>query len=173
MAATRDDVRSRDGSPAEPSRTRNPASAVYGTVLAGSLIAVEGAAGVGLGRLVVLVLVTQLVYWLAHTYADLVGGRIRTGHRPHRGEVAHVLAEEWPLVTASFEPLAVTVIARAAGADLATAATLGLWAGTLMLAGWAVFAGLRARLRWPEMLLYVALSTAFGAGLVLLKVLLH
>jgi hypothetical protein len=147
---------------------------VYGTVLAGSLIAVEGARDdVDVPRLVVLVLVTQCVYWLAHTYSELVGGRIASGQRPRRGQVSHLLAEEWPLVSASFEPLAVIVLARAVGASANTAVLAGLWAGAAMLAGWALLAGRRARLRVPELLLYVLVSAAFGALLVLLKVLVH
>ncbi|MBM7805021.1 hypothetical protein JOD57_000858 [Geodermatophilus bullaregiensis] len=86
--------------------SRNPASAVYGTVLAGSLIATEGARdSVDVPRMLVLVLVTQLVYWLAHVYADFVGQRIRTGRRPHRADVRELLREEWSLVAASYGPL--------------------------------------------------------------------
>lgn len=158
----------------QPRPSRNPASAVYGTVLAGSLIAVEGARDdVDVLQLVAVVLVTQCVYWLAHTYSELVGGRISTGQRPRRGQVSHLLAEEWPLVSASFEPLAVLVIARALGASADAAVLAALWAGALMLAGWALLAGRRARLRRPELLLYVVLSAGFGAVLVLLKAVLH
>lgn len=158
----------------QPRPSRNPASAVYGTVLAGSLIAVEGAHDqVDVLRLVAVVLVTQCVYWLAHTYSELVGGRITSGRRPRRGEVTHLLAEEWPLVSASFEPLAVLLVARALGASGNTAVLAGLWAGAVMLAGWALLAGRRARLRGGELLLYVAVSAGFGAVLVLLKTLLH
>ena len=152
--------------------SRNPARAVYGTVIALSLIAVEGGHG-GIPRLTFVVVVTQVVYWLAHTYAELVGGRIVTGHRPHRGEIQEVLAEEWPLVTASFEPLAATLLAALLGASATAAALIGICAGTLMLALWAWVAGRRAHLRTGEQLLYVVVSTLFGAAVVLLKIVLH
>jgi hypothetical protein len=176
--STREDAPSTD--PPAPARgggaasTHNPASAVYGTVLAGSLMAVQGGSGgVDVPRLVVEVLVTQVVYWLAHSYAELVGGRITSGHRPHRSEVLHLLHEEWPLVTASFEPLVVTVLAWALGVPASTAVLVGIGAGAVMLAAWALLAGTRARLRPAELALYVLLSTAFGAAVVLLKVLVH
>src|SRR5947209_18151803 len=107
--------------PRQASPVRNPGSAVYGVVLADSLLAIEGDGHVGVPRLVLTVLATQCVYWLAHIYAELVGGRIVTGRRPHRGEVGRLLAEEWPMVTASFGPLAVTLVAWALGAPVETA----------------------------------------------------
>ena len=157
-----------------PRATRNPASAVYGTVLAGSLIAVEGARDdVNVPRLVTVVLVTQCVYWLAHSYSELIGGRINSGQRPRRGEITQLLREDWSLVTASFVPLAVTVLGWAAGVPANSAVLAGLWANVATLAGWALLAGRRARLRSAELLLYVVVSAVFGIALVLLKILVH
>jgi hypothetical protein len=147
---------------------------VYGTVLAGSLIAVEGGGDdVRVPRLVGVVLVTQLVYWLAHAYAELVGGRVSSGQRPRRGQVARLLREDWSLVTASFVPLAVTVLTWVAGVPTSSAVLAGLWANAAMLAGWALLAGRRARLRAGELLLYVTVSAVFGVALVLLKIVIH
>jgi len=163
----------RSGAPtARP--TGNPASAVYGTVLAGSLIAVEGSRDdVDVKRLVIVVVATQCVYWLAHVYAELVGRRIGTRQRPFRGEIRELLRDDWPLVAASFGPLIAIVLTRAGGADADTAVRVGLWVNAVVLAGWAVFAGRRAKLHLAELVLYVAVSFAFGVALVLLKVLLH
>ncbi len=78
---------------------------MYGTIIAGSLIATEGARDpVDIPRMLILVLVSQLVYWLAHVYAELVGQRIETGRRPRRSDVARLLREEWSLVGASYGP---------------------------------------------------------------------
>lgn len=162
-------------SPTEDRATRNPASAVYGTVLAGSLIAVEGAPGSGAGvlRLITVVLVTQSVYWLAHSYSELVGSRITTGVRPRRADVRRLLAEQWPLVSASFVPLAVVGTVWLLGRPRETAVLSGLWSCVLVLALWAHLAGRRARLRAGEQVVYVAVSAGFGLALVLLKVLVH
>ena len=152
---------------------RNPASAVYGTVLAGSLIAVQGESDVSVLRLVVVVLLTQSVYWLAHSYAELVGDRITTGARPRLVDVRRLLGEQWPLVSASFVPLAVVGLAWASGSSRNNAVLAGLWASVLVLALWAYLAGRRAGLRTGELLLYVLLSAAFGLAVVLLKVFVH
>ena len=147
---------------------------MYGTVIAGSLIATEGARDpVDVPRMVALVLVSQLVYWLAHVYAELVGRRIETGRRPRRSDVVRLLRAEWSLVAASYGPLLAVVGVRLLGAGTNAAVLAGLWTATGVLVLWAVVAGRRARMRGAEMALYVVLSAAFGCALVLLKTLLH
>ena len=154
--------------------SRNPASAVYGTVLAGSLIATEGASdSVDIPRMLGLVLVTQLVYWLAHVYADLVGQRIRTGRRPRRSDVRDLLREEWSLVAASYGPLLAVGVVHLLGYPTNTAVLAGLWATTAVLVLWAVVAGRRGRMRPAELALYAVLSGAFGCALIVLKTVLH
>jgi small-conductance mechanosensitive channel len=169
-------VRQGERTPAEVTSgpSRNPASAVYGTVLAGSLIAAEGARdSVDIPRLLGTVLVTQLVFWLAHVYADLVGQRVRSGRRPHWPDVRALLREEWSLVAASYGPLLAVGIAYVLGYGASSAVLAGLWATTAVLVLWAVLAGRRGRMRGAELALYVVLSGAFGCALVLLKALLH
>lgn len=161
-----------EGPSVEP--TRNPASAVHGTVLAGALIAVQGADDeIDVSRLVWLVLLTQVVYWLAHVYAEVVGERIRTRTRPRPRAVRHLLDEEWPLVAVSFGPLAVIVVCSALGVSGNTSVLAGLWATMALLASWALLAGYRSQLRAREMLAYVAVSLALGGALIAIKSLLH
>lgn len=157
-----------------PRPTRNPAGAVYGTVLAGSLIAAEGGRDpVDVPRMLLVVLLTQLVYWLAHIYADLVALRIEEERRPRRAEVLHLLRENWSLVAASSGPLLVIAGATLIGVPADTAVLAGLWAIAALLVLWALVAGRRARMGGAELALYTLLSAAFGVALVLLKLLLH
>lgn len=162
---------------AEPTQvkpTRNPASAVHGTVLAGALIAVQGAHDdIDISRLVWLVLLTQVVYWLAHIYAEMVGERIRTRVPTRPGQLRHLMDEEWPMVAVSFAPLAVIVLCTAFGVSAETSVNAGLWATVALLAGWALLAGRRSGLRTAEMLLYVAVSLLLGLALIAIKTLLH
>lgn len=154
--------------------TRNPASAVHGTVLAGALIAVQGAHDdIDISRLVWLVLLTQMVYWLAHIYAELVGERIQTRAKPGPRAVRHLMEQEWPMVAVSFGPLAVIVLCTALGVSAETSVNAGLWASVALLAGWALLAGFRSRLGRVEMLLYVAVSLLLGLALIAIKTLLH
>lgn len=162
------------GTRASPRPTYNPASAVHGTVLAGALIAVQGAQDhPDVSHLVTLVLVTQLIYWLAHVYAELVGERITTGARPRARQLSLLLRQEWPLVAVSFGPLAVIVICSGVGVSANSAVLAGLVATVALMAGWALLAGRRSGLQTTEMLLYVAASVVLGLALIAIKALLH
>lgn len=156
------------------SPARNPAGAVYGTVLAGSLIATEGARDeLDIPRLLVVVLTTQCVFWVAHVYAELVGRRIELGRRPRGPDVLHLLREEWPLVAASFGPLVVVAGSSLVGLQDNTAVLAGLWTIVAVLASWALLAGRRARMRGVELALSVVVGSAVGVAIILLKVLVH
>jgi len=152
---------------------RNPAGAVYGTVIAGSVIAAESAGELDLVKLSITVVVTLVVYWAAHVYAELVGLHITSAGRLTRAAVVGLLREESTIVTASFGPLAVIVVSAALGAAEHTAVLIGLWSIVVLLAGWALIAGRRSRMgRW-ELAGYTGVSTLFGCAIVLLKVLLY
>lgn len=143
-------------------------------MLAGALIAVQSAhEDVAVARLIGLVLLTQIVYWLAHVYAELVGQRISADRSTTSRQVRHLLEEEWPLVAVSFVPLAIIVLATLLGASSNQAVLAGLWGNVALLAGWALLAGLRSKLRVGELLLYVAASLLLGLALVAIKALLH
>ncbi|GAB2910790.1 hypothetical protein GCM10027047_06280 [Rhodococcus aerolatus] len=154
--------------------TTNPAGAVYGTVIVGSLIVAEGSQDdVDLGRLVLLVLATQVVYWLAHVYSEVVALRIEARRAPTWAEVGGVLRSEWALVAASFGPLLVIGVGAALGLDAEHCVLAALWAIPVVLAGWALVAARRSAMRTGELLLYVVLSAGFGVALVVLKALFH
>lgn len=160
--------------PLEEKATRNPAAAVHGTVLTGALIAVQSAHGdIDVSRLVVLVLVTQVVYWLAHVYAELVGQRIARDKRVQPVGVRHLLTEEWPLVAVSFVPLLVIGVTSLLGMGANAAVLSGLWTNVALLAAWALLAGLRSRLRVWELLAYLGVSLLLGSALIAIKALLH
>ena len=146
---------------------------MYGTVIAGSLIAAESAADVDLPRLTATVLATLVIYWLAHTYAELVDLQITDARRPRADQLRRVLREESTIIGASFVPLTVILLARALGAGERTAVQTGLYAIVLLLAGWALLAGRRSGMRRLELGLHVLVSTLFGCAVVVLEVLLH
>lgn len=147
---------------------------MHGTVLAGALIAVQGAAdSPGISQQVIVVLSTQVVYWLAHVYAEVVGERMRSGVRPHRHDLATLLDDEWPLVAVSFGPLAVIVISSGLGLSAGSAVLTGLCSTIALMVGWALLAGYRSGLGKTEMLLYVTASLVLGIALICVKILLH
>jgi hypothetical protein len=64
-----------------------------------------------------------VVYWLAEEYAELLGEQAEGGLIPTWDYIRGSLAATWPMVTASFVPLVVLVLARLAWA---TSVALGL-----------------------------------------------
>ena len=72
---------------------------IYGLILATSVIAVsreydESNAGL----IAVTVLVTGIVFWLAHVYARVLAGSIAQHRRFNRADLREAMRHDWPLV---------------------------------------------------------------------------
>lgn len=122
MAGTEAD-RARPGQVADPGRRR--AAGIYGAIITAAILAAAGSKLPTLA-LAVAVLVTLLVYWIAEEYAEILAEHVTGGHLPSRDYVRTALASTWPMVSASYIPLVVLVVARLAGASAAVAANIGL-----------------------------------------------
>src|SRR5919106_3873289 len=116
---------------------RRRAAGIYGTIVASAVLA-AGGAHLATVPLAVAVVVTLLVYWAAEGYAVLLGEHAHAGRLPTWSEVRTSLAAVWPMVTASYVPLASLLAARVLGADPAAAATMALVVtiGLLLVHGW-------------------------------------
>ncbi|HVN62188.1 MAG TPA: hypothetical protein VMT59_13055 [Gaiellaceae bacterium] len=88
-------------------RRRNYAAAIYGLILADSVLAVyrEEASSVGASTVAVTVLGTSLVFWLAHVYAELLAFRIDHRRSPAWPDALAAMRYEWPIVQASGLPV--------------------------------------------------------------------
>jgi hypothetical protein len=89
--------------------------------------------------LVISVVGTLLVYWIAEEYAEILGEHTAGGQLPSRASILGALAATWPMVSASFAPLLAAVLATLAGASALTAANVGLvwrWRCWPSMAGW-------------------------------------
>ena len=147
------------------------AAGVYGIIVGAAVMAASHAETAV--AVAVAVLVTLLIYWAAERYARIVAQRIHAGRRPDRRELGQQMATGWEMVSASFLPLAVLIVSRLLHAGLTTAVLLALCCSTLLLgvAGWEM--GRDGRLTIRERLVSTATASAFGAGLIVLKMLLH
>jgi hypothetical protein len=116
--------------------------------------------------LVISVVVTLLVYWLAEEYAEVLGEQVQGGRLPSGTSIRGALAATWPMVTASYLPLLALVLAKLAGASALTAANVGLVAAIVLLTvhGW--LAARAAQLHGWQ--LFWATSTAAALGLVMI-----
>jgi hypothetical protein len=162
MAAT--DTEPRAGGVAGQRR----AAGIYGAIITAAIIAAVGDHLPTLA-LAVSIVVTLVVYWVAEVYAELLGEHVARGQLPTWPYIRAALAARWPMVSASYIPLLALVVARAAGASVATAANVGLAAAVVLLVfhGWSV--GRASKLRGGHLLIVTLIAAALGLVMVLLK----
>lgn len=143
--------------------------AIYGSLLAASVVA-----GTSPGQkptppveLIVLLLATGIVFWLAHVYAQL-GVRL-AGAVLSRKEIRVAAAREWPIVQAAVPPALAAGIGAAIGLSDAGAAWLALLVAVAGQLGWAVYAAARAGATRRAMIASGAVNLVLGLLIVLLK----
>ncbi|MGP7999655.1 MAG: hypothetical protein ACLPKI_20395 [Streptosporangiaceae bacterium] len=153
---------------------RRRAAGIYGAIITAAIIAAAGG-HLRTVALVVSVIVTLVVYWLAEEYAELLGEQVAGGKVPGWAYIRDALAATWPMVSASYLPLLALLLARVAGASALTAANVGLAAAVVLLTfhGW--WAGQSAHLHGRQLLLATSVAAALGLAMIALKdlVLIH
>lgn len=148
---------------------RNLSGAIYGTITAGALLAVESAYRQTLAQAVSALAITLALYWLAHTYASLLEQRLRTATRWTPRDFLTGLVHEWPIVQGAVIPMLVLVGASVAGASVRTAEYAALASSAVLLLVLELVAGLRASLRGVEVAADVAVGSVLALGLIALK----
>src|SRR5262249_30198622 len=102
--------------PAAENLGRRRAAGIYGAIITAAILdTVGGHASTTV--LVISVVVTLLVYWIAEEYAEVLGEHTAGGRLPSRASIQGALAATWPMVSASFVPLLAEVLAPLAGAS--------------------------------------------------------
>ncbi|MEU4096650.1 hypothetical protein [Streptomyces sp. NPDC026673] len=121
----------------------NYTGAVYGSLLAASVVAGAGSAGpYPRLELVLLLICTGLVFWAAHVYAGFVGDRLRGG-RVTWHEIRQVCVREWPIVQAALLPAAAVAVSPLLGLGPEGAAWLALVIAIAQQVAWAGAAVIR------------------------------
>jgi hypothetical protein len=160
--------------PATKNLGRRRAAGVYGAIVTAAILDTAGG-NVSTAALVISVVVTLLVYWVAEEYAEVLGEQVEGGRLPSRAYIWGVLTATWPMVSASFLPLLALVLARVAGASELTAANVGLVAAVILLTvhGW--LAGRAAELQGWRLFFATSIAAGLGIVMILLKdlVLIH
>ncbi|MGZ4185561.1 MAG: hypothetical protein ACXVUE_19275 [Solirubrobacteraceae bacterium] len=151
----------------------NVARVVYGTVAVGALLAAESPEQETYAETMASVLIALLIYWMAHSYAELTARRIEEGERlTTTALVGSMLHEVWILVGAAI-PVIPLLIWWIAGGSLADADTAAIWTAAGMVVVYEVIAGLRAELTAKEMIVQLALGATLGVLIISLKLVLH
>ena len=159
------------GSGASRDEGRRTASSIYGTIITASVIAAGG--GLTTRALAVTIVVTLAIYWLAEQYAVLIGEHTHGGRLPGRAQIVRSMASTAPMITASFVPVLVLVVARAFGASSSVAAKTALIVTAVLLVVHGERAGWAAGLRGIRLVAITAVAGLFGVAMVVLKTLLQ
>ncbi|MEU6485329.1 hypothetical protein [Streptomyces sp. NPDC046887] len=117
---------------------------VYGSVLAASVVIGAGSLGsYPRTELVLLLLLTGAVFWIAHVHARLFGAHLAQWS-PDRRVVLEVCHDEWPIVKAAVPPAVAVAASPLLGLDVRGALWLALSVAVAGQVGWSVAAARRA-----------------------------
>jgi hypothetical protein len=128
---------------------RNPAGAVYGLITIGALLAAESSLRETYPETVGSAAIAVVLYWFAHSYADVLGLRLSEQRR-----------------------LAL-LVAWAGGASQTTAVTAAVWTVVASLIAFELAAGVRSRAKPAELAFEVLVGATMGLGILALRALLH
>jgi hypothetical protein len=149
-------------------------ASIYGTVLAIALITAYTAdEDLDLLLVAAAVVVTNGVFWLAHSHADLLARRYHAGRPLKRAEVTEQLRETFPLVQASLPPVLGLVAGGVGLLDDDSAVYLALGIGVAELAGWGIATGRKEQLGPLRTGALIGLNVGLGLIMVVLKLVIH
>src|SRR3954452_21718743 len=124
-----------------PSRRRlggtDAAGGIYGTIVATAVVA--GAATHGqYERMLGVTVITLVVFWLAHVYAESLGHHLQNATGLAWSTVTRAMARERPMLVGPLPLLALLLLGAVGLLDENLAVNLALWAGVVQLAAWGV-----------------------------------
>jgi hypothetical protein len=149
----------------------NGEGVITGTVVSTAVIAAS-AGHLGETRIVIAILGTAFIYWLAHLHARTLGDSVK--HRTHPVDaLKEALAETWPILAAALMPAVILVVIQLFGVELRIGAWIAVICGTLLLTIYSFFAGRRGGLGLGGSLASAAAGAALGILIIGLKAGLH
>jgi hypothetical protein len=146
------------------------AAGIYGTVVSMATLAAAG--DKPLGVVVISVVTTVLVYWIAEEYARGLAQRAAVG-RLAPADVRRGMRESITMVQATVAPLLAVLVAAALGAATSTAVTVGLLVAVASLISVGMVAARRSGLSIAATVLSGLVAAALGSAVVILKLALH
>ncbi|TMR89478.1 hypothetical protein [Nonomuraea basaltis] len=159
-------VRNTDGAPGRVEF----AGAVYGSLLAASVVAGSAVDGtpISAGDLVVVLLCTGVVFWIAHVYALVVS---RGTHTLTWQGLRVAGRQDWPVAQASFPPAIAAAFASALGMSDVIATWAALIVAVATQVTWALAAAVMARSSVQVVVVSGVVNLALGLAIVALKTL--
>jgi hypothetical protein len=151
----------------------NPAGLIYGTITVAALLAAESARQETYPRTVGAVVITLLLYWLAHSYAEFTGERMEQGEPFTLAGLGRTAAQELMVLLGAAIPLLVLLISWATGAALTRAVFAGIWTSAAILLAAEIVIAVRAKLTGRDLVRQTCLGAVLGGLVIALRVLLH
>ena len=149
----------------------NPRGAIYGTIVATAVIAAT-AHNERPGLILAATVVTLLVFWLAHVYAEVLAHGLRQA-RLELNVVPATMTRELSMLAAPALSVLFLLLGALGVLGEGLAVRLALWNGVAQLVGWGIDVGRRLGRSWPAALLGGVVNGVLGVVIVLLEVLLH
>jgi hypothetical protein len=149
----------------------NGEGVITGTVVSAAVIA-SAAGHLEETHLVIAILGTAFIYWLAHLHARTLGDSVK--HHTHPVDaLKEALAETWPILAAASVPAIMLLVIQLVGIELRTGAWIAVIASTVLLTVYSFLAGRRGGLGLGGSLVSAAIGASLGLLVVLLKASLH
>jgi hypothetical protein len=152
---------------------RTPGPFVYGALIIGAVLDAESQKQETFGETVAGVIITIVLLWLAHTYAQIIGQRLEKGDRLSFRLIADKMSHEFAILTGASLPLLVVVIWWAAGGTLDSALSAGVWTAAITVVAANVIAGVTANLSGVELVVQTSVGAFLGLGILVLKLIYH
>jgi hypothetical protein len=150
-------------------RNKGAAEVLYGALVS-SVVLAATSAGAETGDIVLIATAfVSVTYWLAHVYADAIGGRFEDAEHSSGHRLKHALRNNTGVLLGSLPVLVVFAVGRLLGLDVVDSAFLALWFTVAMLASVAALAAHRAGVRGAALVGETVLAAGFGLLVIALK----
>jgi hypothetical protein len=147
----------------------NAAGVVYGVITIGALMAAESGRHETYVDTLASALIATILYWLAHSYADLLGRRLATGDRLTARSLGRALIHDWAIVRGASIPMLALVIAWIVGASQESGVTAALRTAVVTVVVFELLAGIRAKSTPGELLLKAGVGVTMGLAILAMK----
>jgi len=148
-------------------------AAIYGTMTVGALLAAESAEFETYLKTVISVLITLVIYWLAHSYAEFASERLKEREPLRLGVLGRIMVTQVPILFGAAIPLVAVLVLWAANASLSTAVTAAVWTSAVVVMLIEVMAGVRAERTGRELAFQTLFGGLLGLLIIVLRLTLH
>ena len=158
----------------EPGTGRRAAPAIYGQILSTAVVAtLSEDPDYAVSDVLTAVVVTTIVFWLAHVYAESTARRLTMDHNISLAEIGAVAREESTMVLAAIPTVLVLALALFEAIGRTLALDLAIAAGIAELVGLGYVIAFRSKFRFWGTVGSILLTSSFGLIIVGLKVAVH